>query len=118
VAEVPPLCGGLVLFQRNFLGLLGGWDERFLGWGGEDNAMDIKVRRAQLRGMMLAESPGFHLWHRRANADIAGDPLYRQNLALLQELGAMPEEALRRMCEVMGQVIGNPEMHRPMEPLA
>jgi len=116
--EIAPLCGGLVLFQRQFLALLGGWDERFLGWGGEDDAMDIKVQRAGLRGVMLKESPGFHLAHRRATGSIAADPHYRNNLALLQQLRQMPDEALRRMCEVTMQLAGNPDMHRPMEKLA
>ena len=117
-AEIPPLCGGLVLFQRPILRMLGGWDERFLGWGGEDDAMDIKVRRAGRRGLILKGSPGFHLAHRRAGATIAADPLYRNNLALLQQLRDMPDEALRRMCEVTAQLAGNPDMHRPMEKLA
>jgi hypothetical protein len=114
--EFPPLCGGLVLFQRQVLALLGGWDERFLGWGGEDDAMDIKVERAGLRGVMLKESPGFHLAHRRARRP-GEDPGHRNNLALLRQLRAMPDEALRRMCEVTLQLAGNPEMHRPMEKL-
>jgi len=117
-AEVPPLCGGLVLFQRQYLALLGGWDERFLGWGGEDNAMDIKLQRAGLRGIMLKDSPGFHLAHRRVEATVAADPYYRNNLALLEQLRQMPDENLRRMCEVTLQVAGNPDMHRPMEKLA
>jgi hypothetical protein len=115
--EIPPLCGGLVLFPRQFLTLLGGWDERFLGWGGEDDAMDVKVKRAGLRGVALRESPGFHLAHRRLGAAIAPDPLFRNNLALLKQLRAMPDEALRRMCEVTMQLAGNPNMHRPMEKL-
>ena len=43
IGEFLPMCGGLVLFQRQSLALLGGWDERFLGWGCEDDAMDLKV---------------------------------------------------------------------------
>jgi N-terminal domain of galactosyltransferase len=117
-AEIPPLCGGLVQIQRPFLALLGGWDERFLGWGGEDNAMDVKVQRAGLRGVILNESPGFHLAHRRAGGAIAEDPYYRNNLALLRQLREMPDEDLRRMCEVTQQLAGNPDMHRPMEKLA
>ena len=115
--EIPPLCGGLVIFQRQFLVLLGGWDERFLGWGGEDNAMDIKVQRAGLRGATFSESPGFHLAHRRATRNIHTDPLYRNNLALLEQLRQMPDENLRRMCEVTTQLAGNPDMNRPMEGL-
>jgi len=115
--EFPPLSGGLVLFQREFLALLGGWDERFLGWGGEDNAMDIKIKRAALRVAMVKDSPGFHLAHRRASGTVAADPHYRNNLALLKQLREMPDEALRRMCEVTLQLAGNPDMHRPMEKL-
>ena len=78
--------------------------------------MDIKVERAGLRGVVLKESPGFHLAHRRARR-IGEDPGHRNNLALLRQLRAMPDEALRRMCEVTLQLAGNPEMHRPMEKL-
>ena len=116
--EIVPLCGGVVLFQRQFLARLGGWDERFLGWGGEDDAMDIKVERSGARGAMVKGSPGFHLAHRRAGGTIAASPHYRNNLALLQQLRAMPDDALRRMCEVTAQLAGNPDMHRPMEKLA
>ena len=62
-----------MLFQRQVLARLGGWDERFLGWGAEDDAMDIKVHRSGLRGVILKGSPGFHLAHRRAGATIAAD---------------------------------------------
>jgi hypothetical protein len=115
--EVPPVCGALVLFRREFYMLLGGWDERFLGWGGEDNAMDIKVARAQIQPLVMNVADGVHLHHERANADIARSPHYRNNLALLDQLRSMSDEALRRFCEVSMQLAGNPEMHRPMEKL-
>jgi hypothetical protein len=116
--EIVPMCGGLVLFQRQVLEQLGGWDERFLGWGGEDDAMDVKVHRTGLRGLVLKDRPGLHLVHRRLVSTIAMDPLFHNNRALLQQLRAMPDEALRRMCEVTRQLAGNPNMHRPMETLA
>ena len=75
-------------------------------------------RGAGARGVMLKGSPGLQLAHRRVGAPIAADPHYRNNLALLQQLRAMPDEALRRMCEVTAQLAGNPDMHRPMEKLA
>ncbi len=115
--EVPPVCGGLVVFRREFFSLMGGWDERFRGWGGEDNAMDIKIARSQIRAAVLPSIDGFHLHHDRANADIATNVHYRANLALLSQLRMMSDEALRRFCEVSLQLAGNPEMHRPMEKL-
>jgi N-terminal domain of galactosyltransferase len=116
--EIAPLCGGVVVFQRQFLARLGGWDERFLGWGGEDEAMDIKVERSGARGAMVKGSPGFHLAHRRASGAIAANAHCRNNLALLQQLRAMPDDALRRMCEVTAQLAGNLDMHRRIEKLA
>jgi len=116
--EIVPMCGGLVLFQRQALAIVGGWDERFLGWGGEDDVMDVKAQRAGLHGVVLKDSPGFHLAHRRLISTIAMDPLFHNNRALLRQLRAMPDEALRRMCEVTQQLAGNPDMHRPMEKLA
>jgi len=114
--EVPPICGALILFRREFFSVLGGWDERFVGWGGEDDAMDIKIRRARIDPAVLNATDGFHLWHERANANIVESPDYRQNLALLEQLRTLSEESLRRFCEVSGQLGGNPEMFRPEEP--
>ena len=40
--------------------------------------MDVKVQRAGLRGVMLKDSPGFHLAHRRVVKTIRADPLLPQ----------------------------------------
>lgn len=113
-----PLCSGVVIFQRAYVSLLGGWDERFHGWGGEDDAMTVKVERAGLPLRIAANTQGFHLHHRRADAALAPDALYRGNLAILAQLRTMPDTALKRMCEIAWQIAGNPDMHRPMEKLA
>lgn len=114
IGENLPFCGGLVLFQRDFLSLLGGWDERFEGWGGEDDAMDLKLRRGAVPHRLIEGARGFHLPHRRAMPD---HPHYATNLALLAELQTLPEEALHRLCEVTWQLAGNRERHRPQERL-
>ena len=111
IGETLPFCGGLVLFQRDHFTLLGGWDERFLGWGGEDDAMDTKLRRGAVSHRMIAAARGFHLLHRRvAGAD---NPHYAVNLAVITQLQTMPDEALRRLCEVSWQLAGHRERHRP-----
>lgn len=112
--EYAPLCGGLVVFQRAFFQLLGGWDERFLGWGGEDDAMSVKVARAGLPTRVMTHQPGLHLHHRRPRSKAASNPHYRDNLAVLGELRELSDVALKRLCEVCGQLVGNQEMHRPM----
>lgn len=116
IGEFPPICGGIVLFRRELFGVVGGWDERFLGWGGEDDAMDIKLRRAMVPVGVLNVEDGFHLWHERVNKNIVESPDYQRNLALLEQLQTLSDAALRRLCEVSAQLGGYPEMLRPAEP--
>ncbi len=116
--EHPPLCGGCVLFHPDIFILLGGWDERFLGWGGDDDAMGIKVQRAALPARVLETETAFHLEHGRARPGGGPAPLYQSNLALLSDLQALSDEALKRHCEITWQIAGHQDMHRPQEPLS
>jgi N-terminal domain of galactosyltransferase len=117
IGEHVPLCGGLVIFHRQMLTLLGGWDERFLGWGGEDDAMAIKVRRAGLPHRVRDVSDGFHLFHKRSTPAAGAAPHYQDNLGLLKQLETLPDAALRRLSEVSWFLAGNVDRHRPMETL-
>ena len=118
IGEHVPLCGGLVIFERRYLTLLGGWDERFLGWGGEDDAMTIKVQRSGLPFGIKDTADGVHLFHRRA-ADAHKDaPHYRANLALLAQLRNLSDASLKRLSEVSWFLAGNQDRLRPVEPLA
>lgn len=74
------LCGGVVVFSRDAFERVGGWDEDFVGWGGEDDMMTFKVEAAGLR---TASMPFrcYHLWHQRVVPDSAG---YSRTLGLLR----------------------------------
>jgi hypothetical protein len=115
--EHSPFCGALIVFQRSYFELLGGWDERFVGWGGEDDAMTVKLERAAIPRRAI-DATAYHLRHRRANADLGDDPDYRNNLALVSELQTLSDEALRRLCEVAAQLAGHRERNRPSRGLA
>lgn len=39
------LAGGAILLSNSFYNKIGGWDERFEGWGGEDNAMSRLIEK-------------------------------------------------------------------------
>ncbi len=52
-----------ILTKKNFYAA-GGYDERFIGWGGEDNAFGIAVRTASKQEpLILKEYSAYHLWH-------------------------------------------------------
>ncbi len=113
IAEVIVLCGGLFLIRRDAFIYLGGWDERFRGWGGEDDALTYKVQRARLSTVELDECPALHLWHPRSVETTSGQPFYRSNCDLLARYRHYTDSELRRLSEVQIQMMGHREKYRP-----
>lgn len=56
------LCGGMTMFTRNAIEKVNGWDENFVGWGGEDNVQTLKVERLGLT-YNTCEFDAYHLYH-------------------------------------------------------
>lgn len=107
IGEALALCGGLFVIRRTAFAHVGGFDERFLGWGGEDDAMTIKVERARLSCVELDDEPALHLWHPRPRARTTGHPHYAQNVALLAAYRDYADAELSRLAEVQWQMCGN-----------
>lgn len=56
--------GGMVIFKRSAFEEVGGWDERFYGWGGEDTAMTYKINKILEKDRCVKmEFNAFHLFH-------------------------------------------------------
>ena len=92
---------------------LGGFEERFRGWGGEDDAMSITLRRMGMRVAECGELPALHLWHPREPEATHGQPYYAANRQLLADYQAYRDDELAHLCEVQRQVIGNPHKYSP-----
>jgi len=60
-------CSGVVGFSREGLNKINGWDERFEGWGGEDDIQTIKTK--QLLKYTSLNGRIFHLYHARSIND-------------------------------------------------
>jgi hypothetical protein len=74
--------GGLNVLQRNAFEAVGGYDERFIGWGGEDEAfayaLDTLIgTHVRLDGEMV------HFWHPFVGPE--GNPHYETNYALYKK---------------------------------
>ncbi len=113
ISEVIVLCGGLFLIRKNAFVHLGGWDERFRGWGGEDDALTCKVQRARLSTVELDERPALHLWHPRSVETTSGQPFYASNCDLLARYRRYTDPELLRLSEVQMQMMGHREKYRP-----
>lgn len=88
-----------VVVPRAAWDAVGGFDDRFVGWGGEDDAFwaacDATAGTERLPGQV------WHLWH--PSAAQTHTPLYRRNLALLSRYRHDPAAAIA-------------ERHNPTDP--
>lgn len=84
-----PLCGGTCMFRRDAIEKIGGWNESFIGWGGEDDFQSIKVKN--FLTWKEVEGKCYHLYHDRFAPDMKW---YNRNLQLLQSLSNLSKEDL------------------------
>lgn len=104
-------CGGICVFRREVYFALGGMDERFLGWGGEDDAMSANLERYTDRIAMQKDTPAYHLWHPRT-AQRYHHPHYRKNLALANHYRFCEPEKLDRRRAEQRATMGDPDRYR------
>lgn len=87
-----PMCGGICIFRRDAIHKIGGWDEGFIGWGGEDDFQSVKVKN--FLTFYENTTKCYHIYHDRPAPDMKW---YQRNLQLLQKLSAMTKEDLQKM---------------------
>jgi predicted glycosyltransferase involved in capsule biosynthesis len=75
--------GGIVMFHKNKFIELGGYNEKFIAWGGEDNELDQRILTLQHKKFRDESSDAilFHLPH--PNAIRHNNPYYQSNAAEL-----------------------------------
>ncbi len=87
---------GVLVLPREAFEAVGGYDERFTGWGGEDNAFQHSLdvvwgRHQRVSGFVC------HLWHPRGDADFSS-PNWPKNQQLLNRYrSATTPEGIRRV---------------------
>ena len=96
--------GGSVAITRLAYDLIGGLDESFIGWGGEDN--EFWERALTLRTWPYGALPLVHLWHA---AQAGKHQVDTETLRHYHALSAIPAE--QRSANLRGQVLG--EMSGP-----
>lgn len=83
--------------RRDLWGLVDGYDERFIGWGHEDNAFRLACE-AMGGGSQRIPGPLFHLWHPHDVRE--SSPTFRDNCELYLEYEAAKADG--RMAELLG----------------
>jgi len=85
------ISGGIAIFRRDALLRIGGWNEDFIGWGGEDDYQTIKVHHFLKWKEMEARC--FHLYHSKAAPD---NKYYQRTLQLLEKTSKMTKEEIQK----------------------
>lgn len=114
IGERVVFAGGSFVIHRNAFVALGGWDERFVGWGGEDDAFSYRIERSRIACTELDISPAMHLWHARRREATFDQPFYAANRLLLDDYRRYADAQLDRLAEVQMQVLGRREKYRPL----
>ncbi|MFP4209111.1 MAG: galactosyltransferase-related protein [Wenzhouxiangella sp.] len=111
--EFPPFAGGAVAISRHAFLDMGGWDERFVGWGGEDDAMSYLLERSRVPGIELDLRPAVHLFHPRNISETVKQPSYTSNLRLLAEYRTLSDDQLIRQAEIRRQLNAHLNKYAP-----
>lgn len=78
--HIPPTGGAVLLSTDRYLAV-GGMDETFIGWGGEDDAFATALARSGARLLTVPGATAFHLWHPRSQRSRYAHANYAANVA-------------------------------------
>jgi predicted glycosyltransferase involved in capsule biosynthesis len=101
-----PICGGIIMFNKNKLLEIGGWCENFYGWGAEDDFQSLKVKNF-LKHITLPNKC-YHFYHEKAKIDMK---LYQRNLEILNHFNNSTKEQLQQHINMAVPKIGQLNLH-------
>ncbi len=101
------LAGGVLVMRRDAYARLGGYDERFVGWGGEDDALTHRIERTRTSTAETGMGVALHLAHERTRDTTVEHAHYPMNAQLLASYPLLDDASLARLAEVGWQLAGN-----------
>lgn len=86
------ICGGISMFRKDAIIKIGGWNEDFWSWGGEDDFQTIKVHKFLTWKELQYRC--YHLYHDRVQPEMKW---YKRNLEILQKTSSMDKDQLQKV---------------------
>jgi predicted glycosyltransferase involved in capsule biosynthesis len=87
-----PICGGICIFRRDAINKIAGWNERYIGWGAEDDFVSMKVQH--FLNWKQLDHRCYHLYHDRPQPNTE---LYQKNLELHNQYLKMSKEEFSKV---------------------
>ena len=98
-----PFCGGIIMFKKDCLEKMAGWNEDFWGWGAEDDAQSYKVFTLETK-YFQCENKCFHLFHSRP---MPNQELYFRNFNIYKQFVQADKKMLENYITSIKDKIGD-----------
>jgi predicted glycosyltransferase involved in capsule biosynthesis len=85
------ISGGIAMFRRDAIQKIGGWNQNFLGWGGEDDYQTLKIKN--FLSWTELKYRCYHLYHAKEQPDMKW---YQRNLQILNNAAKLSKEDLAK----------------------
>jgi predicted glycosyltransferase involved in capsule biosynthesis len=85
------ISSGISMYRKESIVKIGGWNEDFWSWGGEDDFQTIKVKH--FLSWAELKSKCYHLYHERVSPDMK---YYQKSLQILQRANTMTKDDLQK----------------------
>jgi hypothetical protein len=86
------ISGGISMFRKESISKIAGWNEDFIGWGGEDDYQTLKVHNFLSWTELRAKC--YHLYHDKEQPEMKW---YQRNLDLLKKTSQMDKSQLQKV---------------------
>jgi len=86
------ISGGISMFRKESISKIAGWNEDFIGWGGEDDYQTLKVHNFLSWTELRAKC--YHLYHDKEQPEAKW---YQRNLELLKKTAQMDKNQLQKV---------------------
>ena len=96
--------GGMIAISRSIYEKIGGWDEKFEGWGRHDDFMTLKLFKIAQCEKIICPLVAIHLWH-----PITGDfNLKKEIVILYNQYSHLSDDILQKISQENRLIMGNP----------
>lgn len=85
------ISGGIAMFRRDAISRIGGWNEDFIGWGGEDDFQTMKLKN--FLSWTELKYRCYHLYHAKEQPDMKW---YQRNLQILNSTAKFTKEDMAK----------------------
>jgi hypothetical protein len=96
-----PMCytGFFMVMTKKNYDTVGGFDNEYIGWGGEDDAMVIKTKRTTSISEIPFDSLVMHMYHpRKDNSEYLNSEQFKTNEIYTYAMKIMPQDTFKSYC--------------------